>query len=174
MKKFIALIGILTVGILTFTGCAKPPCYNCGFGKKGSWNSTCSSDKSCLVEECLLKAPCLAIHKKDELELSDEQVTKIKDLCVTTKKEYIQLDADIEKLCVDVKAKMFDDTFDEIGINSLIDNKYELQKKQIKLLISSYGKLNGILTEEQKEKFKAFKKDCDGCKGCPCAKSKNS
>jgi len=178
MKRNGFLISILALSVLFITGCCKPPCYDCGAGKRGFFKGHYHKDKSvCSYEDCLLNAPCFVVKKKDELGLSDDQVNKVKDLCTVTKKEHIQLEADIEKIFVDIKTKMHEVTLDVGGINALIDKKYELKKQKSKALISSFARLNNdILTEEQREKFKEFRDKCKegkcgkGCSSCPCKK----
>lgn len=96
------------------------------------------------------------IKNQEELGLSDEQVKKLKDLKLTTKKEEIRKKAEIDMLAIDIKAGMWEDAIDINVVNALIDKKYELKKEKAKALVAAYVALKSVLTEEQQEKLKGL------------------
>ena len=111
-------------------------------------------------EKKVVHKAMLLIKNQEELGLTDEQVKKIKDLKIATKKDVIKKKADIEILGLDIKAALWEDTVDLNAINDLIDKKYDLKKEKTKSLVAAYVELKGVLTEEQKAKLKDLcKKD---------------
>ncbi len=111
--------------------------------------------KGDLSSKFYLKA-MMVIKNQEELGLSDEQVKKIKDLKITTKKEVIRKKAEIDILAIDIKAAMWEDSVDVNAVNALIDKKYELKKEKTKALIAAYVALKNVFTEEQKKKLKGL------------------
>ena len=98
----------------------------------------------------------MVIKNQEELGLSDEQVKKLKDLKLTTKKEAIRKKAEIDMLAIDIKAAMWEGVIDVNAVNVLIDKKYELKKEKAKALVAADVELKSILTEEQQKKLKSL------------------
>lgn len=174
LKTLNLLVGILFVSLLA-TGCCcmnKLPCAGGGCcGKKMACaGKSCEGgmcDKSqCPFESCLMKSTCCAIKNKEELGLSEEQATKIKDIGSKTKKEVIQLKADSEKVGVDMKAAISANDFNAEAINALIDKNLELKKQTMKTIVNSHAELLAILTPEQQVKLKEVVKKCKGKECC--------
>lgn len=155
--KIIKLVTILLSFSFLASGCCflgKPSCFSCP-GKLG-WRH----EHKCPFEGRFMKMPCCVLKNKEKLGLTAEQQTKIKDLCTNTKKNSIQLKADIKKTTVDLKAKLMEETLNVQAVNSLIDKKFELKKQLVKSLINSHATLLATLTADQKAKFKEIMKDC--------------
>ena len=104
-------------------------------------------------EDKFYKKAYTALVNKKELDLSDEQVEKIKKLKVDTKKDIIMKSAEIDVLVVEIKASLWEDTIDTAALDKLIDKKYELKKAKAKGIVAAYATLKNILTEEQKEEL---------------------
>ena len=100
----------------------------------------------------------LIVKNQEELGLSDEQVKKIKDLKLATKKEMIRKKAEIDVLALDIKAGLWEDEIDVAALNGLIDRKYELKKGKAKSLVAAYASLKSMLTKEQHEALKSLRK----------------
>ena len=100
------------------------------------------------------------LENEEELGLTAEQVGKIGDLKLQTKKALIKKEADIKVLALDVMAKLHADTIDTKAVSELIDKKYELKKEEAKLVVESIASLKGILTDEQTKKLKDLWKKC--------------
>jgi Spy/CpxP family protein refolding chaperone len=98
----------------------------------------------------------LIIKNQEELGLSYGQVKKIKYLKVSTEKDLIKKNAEIDILAIDIKAAMWEDKIDANAVNALIDKKYELKKENAKSLVAAYVALKTILTEEQQKKLNAL------------------
>ena len=140
-----------TSGILLFLACyllmfALPMAYagddqkcgKCGYG----------------LDRKILKKLHLAIENQDELNASDSQIKKIKELKVALKKDLIQRKAEIELIGVDMQSKLCTDDINKKEINQLIDRKYELKKAKARSLVETLIELKKILQDEQEEKLK--------------------
>ena len=82
----------------------------------------------------------------------------IKDLDIRTKKDIIRKEAEIEIICLDIKAGMSEDPIDTNAVNKLIDKKYELKKEMAKSFVDGCATLKNTMTKEQKAKMKEIKK----------------
>ncbi len=100
------------------------------------------------------------LENEEELGLTEEQVKKIGDLQLQTKKSLIGKDAEIEALALDINSKLNEDTIDTKAVSELINMKYELKKEKAKLAVESMASLKNILTDEQKKKLKGIWKKC--------------
>jgi len=108
----------------------------------------------------LLSKMGLALKNKEELGLTDQQEKDIKKIKTDTKKSLIKQGAEIQLVCIDIKALMWEDKIDTKAVNSLIDKKYDLKKEKAKMLIASCAQFRGILTDEQSKQIKALWKKC--------------
>ena len=105
------------------------------------------------MEEKVFKKIHVIMKNKDELKLSENQITEIKKLKVDARKDFIRKKAEIEVSGVDIRSKLWDETIDISSINKLVDQKYDLKKEKTKSLIAAYAELKKILSKEQKEKL---------------------
>jgi Spy/CpxP family protein refolding chaperone len=141
-KRFVVMMVLVCFVLLAGYGYA----FEHGKGKGGHGG----------FEEQFCHKAMLIIKNQEELGLTDEQVKKIKDLKVSTKKDLIRKNAEIDILALDIKAAMWEDVIDTNAVNALIDKKYELKKENAKSLVAAYVALKTILTEEQQKKLKAI------------------
>ncbi len=88
-----------------------------------------------------------------ELGFSEENLHKVKDLKINTKKSLIRSTAEIEIIAVDIMAKMWEDSPDMTEINKLIDKKFTLKKEAMKELVSAFLTLKKMLSKEQLRKL---------------------
>lgn len=98
----------------------------------------------------------MIVKNQEELGLSDAQVKKVKDLKMSTKKDLIRKNAEIEILALDIKSALWEDEVDLNAINTLIDKKYDLKKEKTKSLVAAYVSLKGMLTKEQQKTLKGL------------------
>jgi hypothetical protein len=108
------------------------------------------------MEEKVFKKLHVIMKNKDELKLSENQITEIRKLKVDAKKDLIRKKAEIDLISVDIKSKLWDETIDVSRINKLVDQKYDLKKEKTKSLIAAYAELKKILSKEQKEMLKGL------------------
>jgi hypothetical protein len=106
------------------------------------------------LDSKILKKLHLAIEYQDELQASDSQIRKIRELKIRLKKDLIQRKAEIELIGVDIKSKLWANDIDRKEINQLIDRKYELKKAKAKSLVDALIELKDILKDDQEEKLK--------------------
>ena len=106
------------------------------------------------LDSKVLKKLHHTIENQDELEASDSQIKKIRELKMRLKKDLIQRKAAIDLIGVDIKSKLWADDIDGKGTNELIDRKYELKKAKAKSLVEALIELKNILEDEQEEKLK--------------------
>ena len=108
----------------------------------------------CAFDAKVLKKLHLAMENQDELEASDSQIRKIRELKVALKKDLIQRKAEIDLIAVDMKSKLCAGDINRKEINQLIDRKYELKKAKAKALVEALIELEDILKDEQQEKLR--------------------
>jgi hypothetical protein len=112
-------------------------------------------DNPCLGEKFFHMAHSI-LENHSELELSEVNIRKVKDLMNNTKKSVIKSTAEIETITVDIMAKMWDDSPDGNQINKLLDKKYSVKKESVKELVSAFLSLKKILSKEQLCKLHGF------------------
>ncbi len=96
----------------------------------------------------------LVMANQDKLNLLDDQVTKIQNLKVATKKDLIKRNAEIDLISIDIKLKLWEDKPDKEILNKMLDQKFELKKEKAKALIDAYVELKDILSVGQRKKLK--------------------
>jgi len=161
--KFIA-ISLLFFALMLTSLAINVYAFDCGMKKECHMN----------LEDKFFEKLALIMSNREELSLSEEQVAQIKDLKISSKKNLIRTDAEIDIAELDIKVKMWEDPIDTNAISVAIDKKYELKKEKDKSLVVAYTTLKGMLTEEQKAKLKELHKKCkmqppmDKGKMCEC------
>ena len=103
---------------------------------------------------------CGMMQKAEELGLTAEQQTKIKNVHLEAKKEEIKLKADIELAELDLKQLMMADTPNQDQILKAADNLGLLRTKMAKAGIKTKLAVRQVLTKEQLAKWKEMKKEC--------------
>jgi len=106
------------------------------------------------MSDKVLKKAVKILNNKGKLNLSDAQITQIKDLISNMKKQHIQDQAEIDLVTTDIKAKMREEPMDAAAVDVLINKKYELEKNKARSEVKAYITLQNILTDEQKTKLK--------------------
>ena len=86
------------------------------------------------------------------LELSDEQINKIREIKNDFRKKEIDLDADVKKLKIDEREAMKNMEFDKA--KKLVKKIGEKRTESRILDIEEKEKISKVLTKEQIEKFK--------------------
>ena len=123
-----------------------------------AYEGGCKKSKGKSGDKVEMKAHKI-LKNKDELGLSDEQINKVKDLMLESKKDTIKQDAEIQIIALDIKSKMSKDRVDTKAINALIDKKYEVKKAKAKSSVAAYAQLKGILTKKQQDQLKELYKE---------------
>ena len=116
-KKFL-IFGILA--LMVIFGAVASKAYACNY-KKGDNYKWSLKDK-------FFKKAHFILGSKEDLQLSDEQATKVKDLKLKMKKDLVVKEAELEVISIDITAALHKDAIDMKAVNSLNDKKYELKK----------------------------------------------
>ena len=169
MKKLFIVKTLVLSSIVSLflSGCCmfgKAPCVGCNDRPGHKWGQW--GHKECPFAGCLMKTSCYLLKNKEELSLTDDQVSRIKAISEKREKDSIQLKADARKVYVDIKTEFSDENFDASGINALIDKKFDLKKQIVKSFVNSHAEILAVLTSEQREKLKEIKKECKKSKCC--------
>ena len=109
----------------------------------------------CLGEKFFHMAHSI-LENHSELELSEVNIRKVKNLKINTKKSLIMSTAEIETIAVDIMAEMWDASPDSNKINKLLDKKYSLKKESVKELVGAFLSLKKMLSKEQLCKLNGF------------------
>ena len=152
MKKL--FLGVL-VGAILFFGVNGVKLFACASSASGQeFCSKQNCQQAFCIEEKFFKKAHFILGNQQDLELSDEQIEKIKTLKINVKKDLIMKDASIEVSELDIQSAFMKGEIDVNAINKLIDEKYNIKKDRAKLLVKSYADLKNILTKMQKDKMK--------------------
>lgn len=108
--------------------------------------------KKCLGSKFFHMAHAI-FENQAELGFSEENLRKVKDLKINTKKSLIRSTAEIDIIAVDIMAKMWEDSPDMAEINKLIDKKFTFKKESMKELLSAFLSLKKMLSKEQLRKL---------------------
>lgn len=124
------------------------------------------SGQGCGFEKNLFSKLHLALVHQEKLGLTEEQVAKIKQLKMSTKKDLIKREAEIDLVTVDIKTKLCEDNICQKSIGKLIDKKYDLKKEKAKALVGVFEEMKNILSDEQKKQLGKIV-----CNSSRCSKS---
>ena len=119
---------------------------------QGCPKGKCSGQRCGFEEKLFSKLHLVLIHQ-EKLELTEEQVAKVKQLKMSTKKDLIKREAEIDLITVDIKAKLCEDDICQKSIGKLIDKKYDLKKEKAKALVGAFAEMKNILSDEQKKQL---------------------
>lgn len=124
---------------------------------------SCSYQQKSLKEKFFHKAHHF-LKSKEQLGLSDEQVSKIKSVKIDMKKDLIMKDAEIEVIAIDIKSQLWKEEIDVNAVHALIDKKYDIKKAKTKSLVQAIADLKSVLTDKQKKTLKDSWKESKGSK----------
>ncbi len=94
------------------------------------------------------------LENHEELGISRSDKKKFVDLKINTKKEMIRNKCEIKLLAVDLMPKLWERPMDLTEINKIIDKKYDLKKKNMKMLVQALSSFKKLLSEDQMRKLK--------------------
>ena len=130
----------------------------------GKGLSKYSAHKDQTLDEKFYKKIMMIYKNQDELELSDKQMAKIKQIKLDTKKQLIMKQAEIDVLSIDIKSGLYDKKINTRALHGLIDKKYNIKRDKAKLLVSAIADLKNTLTDKQMDKLKDLYKACEKSK----------
>jgi len=165
MKK-VLLSGIIITGLIMANPVMIEAC------QKGATSSCakCAAKASQYKISKLKKKVTMLWTNQDALEITDDQMAKIKDIKHAAIKELIRLKADKDVVMVDLKSAMWEESMDLGAVNKLIDTKYAAKKKSSKTFVKAINDIQKVLTDKQRAAWKAMaiaqkmgKSSCSKC-----------
>ncbi len=148
MRKFGIIILIVAVmftsNIAVWTAAAE-----------GGWKGSKASFADDLESKFCGKGKAI-LKDREQLGLTETQVTNVRTLMAETKKSLIKRDAEIKTLKVEINTLMWEAPFDTEEVNNLIAEKYKLKKEKTQFLVSAYNDLYVGLDAEQVKKANAL------------------
>jgi Spy/CpxP family protein refolding chaperone len=145
---------IVTITLLLSLGLMQSPAFA---EKRGGHGQGRHHQKS--IQEKFFKKVKMIHRYQDELNVTDDQLNQTRELKITLKKDLIKKKADIEIISVDIRSLLYEDKVDVNAVNKLIDQKYEIKKSKMKMVVKSLSELKKILSKEQMEKLKSIAYD---------------
>ena len=145
-NKKILIFGVLA--LMVFFGSIVSKAYACSYKKGDSYQWS--------LKDKFFKKAHIILGSKADLQLSDEQAAKVKDLKLKTKKDLIMQEAEIEVVEIDITAALHTDVIDLKSVNSLNQKKYKLKNKKADVLAESFAALKSILSDDQKQKLESI------------------
>jgi len=112
-------------------------------------------NKCCFTEKFFHFAHSI-LENHEELGLTDENVKKIRDLKISTKKSLIRNTAEAELLTLDIMVNLYAEKPEISEINKLVDKKFDVKKVGMKKVIAAFVGIKKMLSEEQIKKMKAI------------------
>lgn len=92
----------------------------------------------------------------EELGLTEEQISKVRDIKMKTKKMIIMKEAEIDVIELDIKSGLWQDSVDSAAIGVLVAKKYEIEKEKALGIVEACLAIRNVLTKEQMSKLKAM------------------
>jgi hypothetical protein len=86
----------------------------------------------------------------DLLNLTKDQMTKLKDIKHSAIKNIIKLTADVDIITVDLKSEMWEATHNQSALTKLVAKKYDAKEKIAMEYIKAISDINATLTEDQR------------------------
>lgn len=91
-----------------------------------------------------------------ELGLSEEQVAKIHDIKMKTKKMLIMKEAEIDVVELDIKSGLWQDNVDGAALKTLVAKRYDLEKEKGLGILDATLAIRDVLTKDQRTKLKTM------------------
>lgn len=99
------------------------------------------------------------LRAADEIGLSDEQVAKLKEMRIDFKMAAIERRAEVEKASVQLKFLMADPESSEREVHAAIERVAGLKAEMHKMKFSAHRNVTSLLTESQRDKIEARRKE---------------
>lgn len=145
-NKKILMCGVLALVVIFGSVVSKAHACDGKKGKSYQWS----------LKDKFFKKAHFMLKSKADLQLSDKQAAKIKDLKFKTKKDLVMKEAEIEVVKIDITAALHKDVIDLKVVNSLNDKKYKLKKNKANAIAESFAALKNVLSDDQKQKLKSL------------------
>ena len=113
-----------------------------------------------------MRGPHMLLAPAEEINLTAQQKTKLKQMAVDFKLEKIDRMAEVKKAEVKLHSLMSDEDASENAVTAAIDNLAQLKADAHKMRFRHRKAIRGILTDEQIDRLKQLRKEkCGKMKG---------
>jgi len=99
--------------------------------------------------------PPMLLRRARQLDLTADQITKLRQEVLTTKSRSVELHAKIERARIEATRLLAADKVDERALNAQIDEGAKAQAEMHKLHVASMLRVRALLTAEQRQKLDA-------------------
>ncbi|MBZ0166342.1 MAG: Spy/CpxP family protein refolding chaperone [Candidatus Omnitrophica bacterium] len=173
MQKRLTWLAVIAMGVVSLTllsGSIAEACKKCNKAQT----------QECKIGKLKKTAKVLWTHK-EHLQLTDDQLGKLKKIKHAAIKDIIRLNADIDVTKVDLDSAMWSEQIDTGKVNPLIDSKYAAKSNIAKIYVKALSDMQSVLDDEQRGKWleirtcQKMSKDCGSqCGGaCDACKAKS-
>jgi hypothetical protein len=135
----------------------------CGMGQKqcGMSGDRSSGKSGCPIVTKVCKKACWMMAHKEDLALTDDQMSKIKVIEMDAQKSSIRGMAEMKVFGLELESHMSQSPVNVEAIESMIDSGMAGMATSAKAAVKAYAELQTILTDDQITKAKELKKtDC--------------
>lgn len=151
MKKVFVVMTLAAMALFAGTA-AFAEMQGCPMGG----NTETGGDVKLGLEEKFVMKAHLIMDNSQELGITEDQLAKIRDIKMKTKKMLIMKEAEIDVIELDIKSGLWQDNVDMAAIGLLVAKKYELEKEKAIGIVEACIAIKGILNPEQMSKLKAM------------------
>lgn len=116
-------------------------------------------ESECPIVSKLIKKAGFYLDNADAIGLTENQISQIKAIKMSAKKEMILGGAQMEVAMMDMGAKLKTDPVDVEGLNQIIDSNLAEMSTGAKKAVQHYADLKQVLSADQKKKAKEVWKD---------------
>lgn len=103
---------------------------------------------------------------RKELDLTDDQMEKMKAINFEHQNKMIDIKADLKKAQLAKRHEMHSDSPDKNKMLSIVKEISDIKAKMAEVQVNHRFDMRDLLTQEQIDKFKACRKDCHKDSGC--------
>jgi Spy/CpxP family protein refolding chaperone len=121
----------------------------------GGDNETSGAVTLNLEDKFAMKAHFISDNAQ-ELGLTEDQLSKVRDIKMKAKKMIIMKEAEIDVIELDIKSGLWQDNVDSAAIGVLVAKKYEIEKQKALAIVEACLAIRNVLTKEQMSKLKAM------------------
>lgn len=150
MRKYM----VVSMGLVLVLGLTQ----GLAFADRGDGHGPGRHRQRAIGEKFLRTLKMLHLHQ-DELNVSDEQLDKIRVLKHDLNKQMIRTKAEVDIISMDIRALLYRDEVNVKEANNLIDRKYDIKKEKTKRIIGAFAELKKILTTEQIDKLENIERE---------------
>ncbi len=161
MKNRKALITLISLSVVVVFSSIAWVNHGNTCATRGYAGGDCGGKGSLMGEACgNLPSPRGLLCKKDELGLDDNQVSKLKQLKSSSKKNKVKKHADLQILKIEIQELLDGESVDKNAVYAKLDVIGNLRIQMARDCFNTKLAAQVLLTPDQLKKWKAVKKSC--------------